>query len=101
MKNCKKPTILSNCILTSIVLTFNVCICVCCDSRSLDRHPKSEGWQVWVALREAVHPAILSSLPHPQSVSGPGPIWGPCVTNRWASHKRTPRPAKPVSCTPD
>ncbi|KAK2912269.1 hypothetical protein Q8A73_006382 [Channa argus] len=31
----------------------------------------------------------------------PCPIWGPCVTNRWASHKRTPQLAKPVPCTPD
>lgn len=45
--------------------SFNMCICVCCDSSSLDRHPKSEGWQVWVALREApsCHPVIPPTPP--------------------------------------
>lgn len=74
------------------------CLYSCVTTQAGTDIKKSEVWEVW---KEAVHSAILSSLPHPRSVCGPGPIWGPCVTNRWASHKRTSRPAKPVSCTPD
>lgn len=78
---------------------INICVCVVTAEAQTDIQ-EVRGGRFWVALREVVHPAILSSLPHPRSFWS-GPIWGRCVTNRWASHKRTPPPAKPVSCTPD
>lgn len=74
------------------------CVCVCCDSRSHDRHPKIEGWEVFrlhwgmQSMLPFCHPSHTPALSLGQARSG-----APCVTNRWASHKRTPRSAKPVS----